>query len=137
MAKQYTILIADDEKLIRDGMKLMLGFCPIHIEEIMEAENGQQAIDLLRIGSVDVVLMDISMPVLNGVTATKIIRSEFPDVKVIIISMHMDVSDIAELVAVKTHGYILKENFSNEIGEALTQVIADRVFYGERVRDLL
>jgi len=81
--------IADDNKLVRETLRLMLD-CSPNIQVVGEAENGSEAIAMVEAFQPDVVLMDISMPVVNGIQATRSITSNFPDTKVIVLGMHTD-----------------------------------------------
>ena len=81
--------IADDNELVRETLRLMLD-CSPNIQVVGEAENGSEAIAMVEAFQPDVVLMDISMPVVNGIQATRSITSNFPDTKVIVLGMHTD-----------------------------------------------
>ena len=81
--------IADDNELVRETLRLMLD-CSPNLQVVGEAENGSEAIAMVEAFQPDVVLMDISMPVLNGIQATRSITSNFPDTKVIVLGMHTD-----------------------------------------------
>ena len=81
--------IADDNKLVRETLRLMLD-CSPNIQVVGEAENGSEAIAMVEAFQPDVVLMDISMPVVNGIQATRSITSNFPDTKVIVLGMPTD-----------------------------------------------
>ena len=81
--------IADDNELVRETLRLMLD-CSPNIQVVGEAENGSEAIAMVEAFQPDVVLMDISMPVVNGIQATRSITSNFPDTKVIVLAMHTD-----------------------------------------------
>jgi DNA-binding NarL/FixJ family response regulator len=81
--------IVDDNELVRGTLRLMLD-CSPNLKVVGEAENGSEAIAMVEFFQPDVVLMDISMPVLNGIEATRSITSNFPDTKVIVLTMHTD-----------------------------------------------
>jgi DNA-binding NarL/FixJ family response regulator len=81
--------IADDNELVRETLRLMLD-CSPNIKVVGEAENGSEAIAMVEAFQPDVVLMDISMPVVNGIQATRSITSNFPDTKVIVLGIHTD-----------------------------------------------
>jgi DNA-binding NarL/FixJ family response regulator len=81
--------IADDNELVRETLRSMLD-CSPNIQVVGEAENGSEAIAMVEAFQPDVVLMDISMPVVNGIQATRSITSNFPDTKVIVLGMHTD-----------------------------------------------
>jgi DNA-binding NarL/FixJ family response regulator len=81
--------IVDDSELVRDTLRFILG-CSPNLKVVAEAENGSEAIAMVEVFKPDVVLMDVSMPVLNGIEATRSITSNFPDTKVIVLTMHTD-----------------------------------------------
>jgi DNA-binding NarL/FixJ family response regulator len=81
--------IVDDNELVRNTLRFILG-CSPNIKVVGEAENGSEAIAMVEAFQPDVVLMDISMPVLDGIRATRSITSNFPDTKVIVLTMHTD-----------------------------------------------
>ena len=81
--------IADDNELVRGTLRMMLD-CSPNLQVVGEAENGSEAIAMVELCQPDVVLMDISMPVFNGLQATRSITSNFPDTKVIVLGMHTD-----------------------------------------------
>ena len=84
-----TVGIVDDNELVRNTLRFILG-CSPNIKVVAEAENGSEAIAMVEAFQPDVVLMDISMPVVNGIQATRSITSNFPDTKVIVLAMHTD-----------------------------------------------
>lgn len=115
------ILIADDDALIREGLKILLeleeGF-----EVIGTVNNGQEAFDFCRSCKPDIVLMDIRMPVMDGVLGTKLIKGSFKDIKVVILTTFKDDEYIKEAVKSGAEGYILKSQPSDSIVECLNAV---------------
>lgn len=81
--------IVDDNELVRGTLRFLLD-CSPNLKVVGEAENGSEAIAMVEVFQPDVVLMDVSMPVLDGIKATRIIRSKFPDTQVIVLTMHTD-----------------------------------------------
>lgn len=106
--KKIKIVIADDQTLMRDGLKTILDL-EDDMEVIGTAENGKIAYDLIKENTPDIVLMDIRMPVLNGVEATKKIKKEFPNIKVIILTTFDDEEYIIEALCNGASGYLLKD----------------------------
>lgn len=102
------ILIADDHRLFRQGLRQI---CEIlgKFEVVGEAENGQEAVELTRQLKPDVVLIDIQMPILDGVKATQLITAENPDVKVLVLTMYRQDSYVFEAVKAGARGYLLKD----------------------------
>ena len=101
------ILIVDDHPLVRDGLRVMLSLAP-DIEIAGEATNGKEALDWVSTHTADVVLMDISMPVMNGIEATKRIKGIFSTLKIIILSMHNSQEYIEQVSQSGASGYVLK-----------------------------
>jgi len=100
------ILIADDHALFRDGLKSLL---KVEGHEVLgEAKNGAEAIELARQLKPDIVLMDVAMPEMDGITATRTLRAEMPDVKVIILTASEDDSKLFDAIKSGAQGYLLK-----------------------------
>ena len=118
---KITIVIADDHPLIREGIRKILelesGF-----QVIAEVQNGQEAVEVARQYVPDVVLMDINLPVLNGIEATKIIRRELPQTNVLALTIHDDEEYIIELLRSGVSGYVLKDIRAEELVQAIYQV---------------
>jgi len=115
------IIIADDDGLIRDSLKLLLGL-EEDIEVIGTAKNGKEAFELCQANKPDIVLMDIRMPVMDGVLGTKLIKENFHDVKVVLLTTFKDDEYIREAVKNGAEGYILKNQSSDSIIESLRTV---------------
>jgi len=104
------LLLADDHQIIRDGIKLMLSkYNGINV--VFEASNGNEAINYLqnKKNKVDIVLMDINMPLMDGIEATNIINKRFSKVKVLALTMHADETFISKMLEAGASGYVLKE----------------------------
>lgn len=115
------VMIADDHQIIRQGLKLLFGNAP-DVQLVGEAVNGQEAVDLSRELSPDVVVMDIGMPVMDGFEATRLIRAEQPKIKIIALSMHNDGAFVKGMEAAGAQGYVLKEAAFEELVEAVRTV---------------
>ncbi|TNF29571.1 MAG: response regulator transcription factor [Bacteroidetes bacterium] len=129
--KEIRILLVDDHRIVLDGIKALLddldGF-----DCVATADNGQKALDLLRIFAVDVVLMDIDMPVMNGMEATRAIKKDFPHVKVISLTQHSERGMVRQLLECGSDGYLLKNIDQQELADAIRKVMAgERVFSAE------
>ena len=121
--EKIKILIVDDQQVVRKGIRLMLS------EEndfniIGEAENGQQAIEKVKENLPDIVLMDIKMPKMDGIEATRLITSNFPDVHVIMFTLYDEY--LKESIEAGAAGYILKDVKSEELIRAIRSVISGR-----------
>lgn len=115
------ILLVDDQALIRQGLKALLELEPdLHIAG--EAENGQIAIECVKSLQPDVVLMDIRMPVMDGVMATKEISQQFPDVNILMLTTFDDDTYVSKAIEHGAKGYLLKDTPSEEIAAAIRAV---------------
>jgi DNA-binding NarL/FixJ family response regulator len=126
------ILLVDDHAIVRQGLHSLLEKEP-DIEVVGEAEDGRKALELTRILFPDAVIMDITMPNLNGVEATHLITHEFPKVKVIALSMHSDRTFIVSMLKAGASGYVLKECLSDELVEAIRTVTGDGWYISRRI----
>ena len=120
------IMIVDDQGLIRDGLKMILSLCE-DIEVIGEAVNGKDAIESLSINRPDIILMDIRMPIMNGVEATKVIKERYPGIKIIILTTFNEDQYIFEGLKNGADGYILKDVKSEEIIRSIKEVYKGNV----------
>jgi DNA-binding NarL/FixJ family response regulator len=121
------IAIADDHQIIRDGLISMLD--PKEFEIIGEADNGISIIELVRQTNPDIVLMDIQMPKMDGIQATKIIIDKFPSTHIIALTMHGQDSYITEMMDAGASGYLLKTAMKNEILEAISSARQNKQYY--------
>ncbi len=115
------ILLVDDHPLVRDGIRARLE-SEEGVSVIGEAQNGQEALDFVAQRAPDVALMDVSMPVMNGLDATKIFKEQHPDIRVLILSMHDSREYILQLIQSGASGYILKDVSSDELIKAIETV---------------
>lgn len=120
-SKKVRIMIADDHSLFREGLRRILNM-EDDFEIIAECGDGIQVIEACSRQQPDVVIMDINMPVENGVAATEKLREYFPDVKVIILSIHDDESYVFETLRKGASGYLLKDMESGELIHAIRSV---------------
>ncbi|MGF7060480.1 response regulator transcription factor [Brassicibacter mesophilus] len=124
--KKIKLMLVDDQSLIREGLSMLLSFCD-DIEMIGEACNGKEAIELSDRLSPDVVLMDIRMPVMNGVEATKIIKEKHPNIKIIILTTFNEDEYVFEGLKNGADGYILKDIKSEEMIKGIKTVYSGNV----------
>jgi len=102
------VIIADDHALIREGLRRILSLAP-DLVVAGEAENGEQAVELVRQTGADVVLMDVNMPGMNGITACKLIREKVPGTKIIALTIHDQEEYLFELIRAGVSAYLLKD----------------------------
>ncbi|GGI16541.1 MULTISPECIES: response regulator transcription factor [Gottfriedia] len=115
------IAIVDDHKLFREGIKRILDF-EESFDVIAEGSDGTEVVAIMDDHQVDVFIIDINMPNMNGVTATKALLEKYPDAKVIILSIHDDESYVTHVLKVGARGYLLKEMDSDTLIEAIKVV---------------
>jgi DNA-binding NarL/FixJ family response regulator len=116
------VLLADDHRILREGLRRSLE--AQGLEVVGEAADGEEAVELAEQLRPDVVLMDLSMPVLDGVEATRRIRERRPEVRVVVLTMHADEATMARAVRVGADGYLVKDCSSDEIADTLRLVAA-------------
>jgi DNA-binding NarL/FixJ family response regulator len=131
-----TILIADDHTMFINGLKLLLSSLPGY-EVAAVAENGQLALDRLADGPMDILLMDVNMPVLNGYQTTFQVREKYPEVKIIILSMLADELSVRKLLEAGAHGYLFKNADADELYEALDTVLRGEIYITREIREKL
>jgi len=125
------VLIVDDQALIREGLSLMLDLYD-EIEIAGEANNGEEAIDFLKKEEIDVILMDIRMPVMDGVEATKVIKEKYPNTRVIILTTFNEDEYIFKGLKNGADGYILKDVSSKELVNIIKSVHNGEIlFHGD------
>lgn len=121
MTQKIKIIIVDDHPLIKEGLKQILSFYP-DIEIVSEGSNGSEAISIISETSCDILLLDINMPVLNGLDALKIIRQTNPHLKVLLLTVENDFGTLREAIDLKVNGYILKESAGSTLTDAIRHV---------------
>lgn len=119
--EKIRIIIADDHKIFREGLQSLLKK-QTHIQVIGEAENGEEVIQLLNNHNVDIAVLDINMPTMNGVSTAKVILEKFPNVKILMLTMHDEGTFIKELIDMGVLGYILKNRGKEEFVEAIETI---------------
>lgn len=115
------VLLVDDHRLIREGLSGMLERLT-GVEVVGEAENGREALQLVAKHKPDLVIMDVSMPDLNGIQATQRIMQDYPDTKVIGLSMHAEPQLVLGMLKAGASGYLLKNSAFEELAQALEAV---------------
>ena len=130
------VLLVDDHAVVRDGIRARLEQSDT-FEVVGEAVNGREAIRMVGELLPDVVLMDISMPVMNGMDASKLLRENYPDVKVIILTMHEHKEYIQGVIRCGAQGYILKDVSAQEMINAIKIVCKGETYYSSCVSQML
>ncbi|HEX2916832.1 MAG TPA: response regulator transcription factor [Chloroflexia bacterium] len=112
------VLLADDHTILRQGIRMLLEAQP-DIEVVGEATNGREAVEQARLLHPLVILMDISMPELNGLEATRLIKHEFPETQIVILTMHENEEYLVKILQAGATGYVLKQAADRELIEAV------------------
>lgn len=132
MLSKTRLLIVDDHQMLLDGIRALLQD-ENQFEIIAEAHNGTQALSLLKENEIDIVLTDINMPEMDGITLAQKIHAEFPDTKIIALSMFSERQTIRDMVDAGVSGYILKNTGKEELVSALTKIAAGGLYFGDEV----
>jgi DNA-binding NarL/FixJ family response regulator len=122
------ILIADDHEIIRAGVRAILNWQ--NDVEVVEASNGQEAIEQARKTNPDVIILDVTMPIMTGIEAARRLKSEMPQVPILILSMHEGESMANELARIGVQGYVSKNDASVKLRMAIDTVLAGGTFFG-------
>ena len=130
------ILLADDHRMVREGLRSLLEK-EDDIEVVGEAEEGRKAVELVKELQPDVVVMDITMPNLNGVDATRQIVSEFPKTKIIALSMHFSKIFVVNMLKAGALGYILKGDPSEELVEGVRTVSGGGAYFSPKAAKIV
>ncbi|WP_394180114.1 response regulator [Marinomonas posidonica] len=136
MTKKIRVLLVDDHMLVLDGLQARLEL-EDNIDIIATASNGLEALEKAHESNPDLILMDVSMPVLNGLEATKRFKAELPSVKILMLSMHHDKEYILSLIQSGANGYILKDVSSEELVQAINTVYQGGTYFSSGASDSL
>ena len=136
MSKPLTYLITDDHQIFRQGLRMALGDDP-QLECIGEAGDGMQLLELLKFHQPDVILLDLKMPVMDGMEATREIRKRYPDVRILILTMHDDDQLVLHLLEAGANGYLVKNTDAEEIKLALHSCRDTGFYFSDYVSGLM
>ncbi len=137
--EEIRILIADDHQLVVDGIKSMLASEP-HYKIVAEANNGQQAWDMINTGAqgqYQLLIADISMPLITGVELCRMVKHKHPEIKVLILSMYNNVSVVKEAIAAEADGYILKNTGKTEFLTALYRISDGGTYFTQDILPII
>ncbi len=130
------IVIADDHRIIREGIRTLLNG-EAGIEVVGEAENGRRTVQLALELEPDVIVMDITMPDMNGIEATRQILARQPNIKVVALSMHTDRRFISGVVGAGASGYLLKDCAFEELAHAIRTVMGGEMYLSPRITGIV
>ncbi len=134
--RRIRIVLADDHNLIRSGLRLLLERQE-DLEVVGEAGDGRAAVECVERTGPDVVVLDIAMPLLNGIEAARQIAARFSDVKIVILSMHSDESYVIRALKAGARAYLLKDSAETDLISAVRAVTAGRAFFSPTVSKVL
>lgn len=130
------LLVADDHTIVRDGIVSLLQTEPA-FSVVGTAGNGNEVMELLDKKEVDVCLLDINMPVLDGIETARLIREKKPGIKIIMLTTYNDKEIISELIHIGVSGYLLKNSDKQELVEAINKVMKGRHYFSEEVENII
>ena len=130
------VLIADDHQIVRDGLRSLLTREP-DMELVGEAEDGRTIMKMLLEKTPDVIIMDVAMPELNGIEATRQALHEFPAVKVIALSMHDDRRFVINMLKAGASGYLIKDCAFRELANAIRMVVKNKIYLSPGITDIV
>lgn len=131
--KRITVLLAEDHTVVRQGLRLILDTSD-EIRVVAEAENGRQAVKLAKELKPDIALLDVAMPLLNGLETVKQLRQDTPKTRVLILSSYDDDRFIDESLASGAAGYLVKHSAANDLIKAIQEVHAGRSFFSPAIQ---
>jgi len=130
------IVIADDHKIMRDGLRKLLEQ-EEDMKVVAEAEDGYSILDLAEEVKPDVIIMDVSMPNLNGIEASRKILARFPEIRIVALSMHNDKRFIAGMFDAGASAYLLKDSAFSQLAEAIRTVYTGGTYIGSQISDVV
>jgi DNA-binding NarL/FixJ family response regulator len=126
------VVLADDHTIVRKGLRILLEEAGL-FDVIAEAEDGYEILDLVEEHQPDVVVMDISMPRLNGLEATRRIKAAFPSIKIVVLTMHLDEEYILQSLHAGAHGYVVKQSAPKDLVLAIEEALKDQVYVSAKL----
>lgn len=134
--EKIKIVLVDDHKIFRDGFRLLLQSFP-YVEIIGEASNGQEFLDLLKIQVPEIVFMDINMPQIDGVEASRRAVEQFPDIKIIALTTFLDEDYLEQMLMAGVEAYMLKNSELDEFEKAIMKVHTGGNYFSDEIVSLL
>ena len=136
MSDRTRVLLADDHTLVRAGLRKILESSAT-IEVVGEVANGADALSKIAAGGIDVIVLDLTMPGMDGLEALRHIEAEHPEVKVLVLTMHADSEHAVRAIRDGAEGYLLKDSAADDLVAGIEAVMANRAYYSEPVQRAL
>lgn len=128
------ILLADDHSVLTDGLRILIE-SQKDMQVVGISTDGRQVVNRVKADCPDLVLMDVSMPVLNGIEAARQVRELCPKIFILMLSMHADIEYVNRALQAGAQGYILKESAGAEVLQAIREVVAGRTFFSAKITE--
>ncbi len=132
LMKKIAVLLVDDHMVVRQGLRALLA-AETDIEVVGEAEDGRQAVALARQVSPDVVVMDVAMPLLNGLEATRQISRNLPSARVLVLTSYGDEECVAQLMEAGAAGYLVKQTAAGDLSKAIREIRRGNSFFSPSI----
>lgn len=132
--KKINLLIADDHTMFLEGIVSLLGQ-ESEINSIKKANNGIEALNIIKTAAVDLIILDISMPEMDGIELTKILKKNYPKIKILVVSTHSNVNIISRLIRIGVNGYLLKNAEKSELLTAIHSIMAGNNYFSEETEE--
>lgn len=134
--EKYRILLADDHVMFREGLKMIISQVP-DFEVIAEAGDGLEILDLLHKVDLHMIILDISMPNMRGIEVIHEIQIVYPDVKILVLTMHKDKDYFHKTISAGAHGYLLKEDAHKELFSAIKKIRSGKIYVSPKLSEEL
>ena len=136
MEREIRLVIADDHELVRRGLTSLLE-SQSGWKVVAEADNGQTAIEMVKRHDPDIAILDIAMPVLDGLAATREIAKDMPRVHTLILTMHVSKQLVHELLEAGARGYVMKSDTTRDLIKAVNTVVEGKLFFSPTISEIL
>ena len=130
--RKYRVIIADDHSLFRQGLKLILMELD-DVEVIADVPNGKELVEIAGILEPDLVIMDINMPLLNGIEASKILARDHPEIKILVVSMYGEEQYYNSVIENGVKGFILKDADNSELKTAIRDILNGKTYFSQEL----
>ncbi|MEI7728186.1 MAG: response regulator transcription factor [Verrucomicrobiota bacterium] len=130
--KKIHVMLADDHRVVCEGLRLLVN-SQSDMQVVGEAQNGREAVQLARKLQPDVIVMDLTMPELNGLQATQLIKDELPGIKIVALTVHEDETYLRQLCQAKASGYVLKRSAGDELVQAIRTVMEGGLYFDRQL----